>query len=155
MELLNRYDVVIAGIRILIAEKNDHPFPEAAHKVGESSVEMASHYFTDVLGLGEILATEIPKFGLRFFLSHDGNRDIAARPECGPSHFLYVPSFQIDRGRFENALARRARALSRFASAADSVISSASPGPPRASTFAADGWWTPPGGPACSRRSSA
>ena len=128
MELLDRYDVVIAGgglaglclaiqleqrvagIRILVAEKNDHPFPEAAHKVGESSVEMASHYFTDVLGLGDILATETPKFGLRFFLSHDGNRDIAARPECGPSHFLYVPSFQIDRGRFENALARKARA---------------------------------------------
>jgi flavin-dependent dehydrogenase len=122
------YDVVVAGgglaglclalqlkqamptIEVLVAEKSEHPLPEAAHKVGESSVEVGSHYFKEILGLADVLAAELPKFGLRFFLSHDGNRDISTRLECGPSHFLYVPSYQIDRGHFENELAGRARA---------------------------------------------
>lgn len=123
-----RYDVVIAGgglaglclalqlrktrpgVSVLVTERNEHPLPGAAHKVGESSVEVGSYYFSDVLGLTDVLDDELRKFGLRFFMSHDGNRDIATRLECGPSHFLYVPSYQIDRGRFENALARRATA---------------------------------------------
>ena len=125
----SRYDVAIAGgglaglclalevrsalpdARILVVERNPHPLAEAAHKVGESSVEVASHYFQHVLGLDELLASEVPKFGLRFFMSQGENRDIASRVECGPSHFLTVPSFQIDRGQFENALADRARKL--------------------------------------------
>ena len=129
MSEASRYDVAIAGgglaglclaleirravprARILVVERNSHPVADAAHKVGESSVEVASHYFQQVLGLGELLAREVPKFGLRFFMSQGENRDIASRVECGPSHFLTVPSFQIDRGQFENALAARARKL--------------------------------------------
>jgi len=127
MKVARRYDVVIAGgglagltlaiqlertrpgVRVLVIEKNDHPRPEAAHKVGESSVEMASHYFLNVLGLVGLLGEELPKFGLRFFMSDGENSDIATRLECGPSHFLHVPSFQIDRGHFENELASHAR----------------------------------------------
>jgi flavin-dependent dehydrogenase len=100
----------LPGARILVAEKGPHPRPEAAHKVGESSVEVASHYFREVLGLSDLLAQELPKFGLRFFMSHSDNTDISIRLECGPGHFLYVPSYQIDRGRFENALTERALA---------------------------------------------
>jgi flavin-dependent dehydrogenase len=98
-----------ASLRVLVAERSAHPLPEAAHKVGESSVEMASHYIGDVLGLRDLLDEHVPKFGLRFFMSRDGNRDLATRLECGPSHFLSVPSYQIDRGRFETRLAERAR----------------------------------------------
>lgn len=127
--LNDRYDAVIVGgglaglclaiqlrqrlpeIEVLVAERKESPAPFAAHKVGESSVEMASHYFVDVLGLGDVLSNELPKFGLRFLLSSGDNSDVASRLECGPSHFLTVPSFQIDRGQFENALAVRALEL--------------------------------------------
>ena len=63
------YDVLIAGgglaglclarqltreapsLRVFLAEKRAHPVPEAAFKVGESSVEIGAHYFQRVLGL--------------------------------------------------------------------------------------------------------
>lgn len=96
---------------VLVLERRSEPAPDAAFKVGESSVEIGSQYFTEVLGLRDLLDEELPKFGLRFFFSHGDNRDIAERFELGPSRFLHVPSFQIDRGHFENALVSRAREL--------------------------------------------
>lgn len=99
------------GIRVLILEKGESLRPEAAHKVGESSVEMASHYFRHVLGVADLLEKELPKFGLRFFMSEGGNRDITRRLECGPKNFLTIPSDQIDRGQFENGLTHRALSL--------------------------------------------
>jgi len=125
----DRFDVVIAGgglsgltlaiqLRqdqpersVLVIERQSWPVPEAAHKVGESSVEIASHYFENVLGLRGLLDAELRKFGLRFFMSEGENRNIESRIECGPSHFLYVPSYQIDRGQFENSLAAHASEL--------------------------------------------
>jgi flavin-dependent dehydrogenase len=95
------------AISILVVEKQQHPVPEAAHKVGESTVEIAGHYLRDVLGLEEHLKTQqLPKFGLRFFFSTDGNQDITRRVELG--HAVNPPcsvqTYQIDRGRLENAL---------------------------------------------------
>src|SRR5258707_719396 len=92
---------------ILVVEKQEHPVPEAAHKVGESTVEIAAHYLRDILGLEEHLQKqELRKFGLRFFFSADGNQDITRRVELG--HALPPPrpveSYQLDRGRLENAL---------------------------------------------------
>ncbi|MCH2185573.1 tryptophan 7-halogenase, partial [Myxococcota bacterium] len=101
----------IQDIRVLIVEKSPHLPQPAAHKVGESSVEVASHYFEKVLGLEDLMADEVKKFGLRFLFSTPENQDIAKRPECGPSAFMHVPSFQIDRGQFENALRTRAQSL--------------------------------------------
>ena len=120
----NAYDVVIMGgglaglslavqlkqnaedLRIAIIEKTKHPVTEAAHKVGESSVEIGSHYFQKTLGLQHLLDNQLPKHGLRFFYPFGGNHDISKRIELGPSDFAPVPSFQLDRGRFENALAQ-------------------------------------------------
>lgn len=98
-------------LRISVLERRAHPVREAAFKVGESSVEIGARYFADVLGLREHLETEqIRKFGFRFFFS-DGRADIDQCTELGVSRLLPTPSWQIDRGRFENFLGERARAL--------------------------------------------
>ncbi len=99
-------------IRILVVEKQKHPVPEATHKVGESTVEIAAHYLRDVLGLGEHLKTQqLNKFGLRMFFSNNGNQDIARRVELG--HATLPPqgvgTYQLDRGRLENALGKELR----------------------------------------------
>ncbi len=122
------YDVLIAGgglaglslarqltreapsLRVFVAEKRPHPVPEAAFKVGESSVEIGAHYFQRVLGLEPHLRGQhLEKFGLRYFFPAAGNHRVEARFELGPSGFPPVPSFQLDRGRLENWLLRANR----------------------------------------------
>jgi flavin-dependent dehydrogenase len=94
-----------SDLDILVLERRTHPVPEAAHKVGESSVEIGAHYFANVLGLKEYLQKhQLKKFGFRFFFS-DGKRDITSVTELGASTFLSTPAYQLDRGLFENALA--------------------------------------------------
>jgi flavin-dependent dehydrogenase len=98
-----------ADLDILVLERRRHPVPEAAHKVGESSVEIAANYFDTVLGLKEHLVGEqLKKFGFRFFFS-EGRRDIDGVLELGASTYLTTPTYQIDRGIFENFLGKRAR----------------------------------------------
>ena len=98
-----------ADLDVLVIERRPHPVPEAAHKVGESSVEIGAHYFSKVLGLQEHLDTcQLRKFGFRFFFS-EGRRDIDQVTEIGASRFLSVPSYQIDRGIFENFLGEESR----------------------------------------------
>jgi len=91
---------------ILILERRPHPVAAAAHKVGESTVEIAAHYFGQVLGLEPYLQEhQLKKFGFRFFFS-DGREDLDQVTELGASTFLPTPSYQLDRGLFENDLAR-------------------------------------------------
>ncbi len=116
---VQHFDVVIAGgglsgltlakqlrieqpeLSVAVVEKVPRPLPEACHKVGESSVELGSHYF-ERLGLREyLLEKHIVKFGLRFFPG-GGHLPIQERAEIGPSQEPPVPSYQIDRGRFES-----------------------------------------------------
>ncbi len=97
-------------IDVLVLERRAHPVPIAAHKVGESSVEIGAHYFDTVLGLKPHLQeAQLRKFGFRFFFS-EGRRDIDQVTELGASHVLPVQSYQIDRGIFENFLAEEAQA---------------------------------------------
>jgi flavin-dependent dehydrogenase len=125
-----RYDLVILGgglagltlsmqlkqarpdTSILVAEKREGLAPEAAFKVGESTVELSAQYFANVIGMKDHLeAEQNPKAGLRFFFPAEGNRDIARRVEWGSPRWPVVPAYQLDRGRFENELARRSKKL--------------------------------------------
>ncbi len=100
-----------SSLQVTVLERRAHPVREAAFKVGESTVEIGAHYFAEVLGLREHLDSEqLRKFGFRFFFS-EGSGDIAGCTELGVSRLLPMPSWQIDRGRFENFLGQRARAL--------------------------------------------
>ncbi|HZX71918.1 MAG TPA: tryptophan 7-halogenase [Rhodanobacter sp.] len=97
------------GLDIVVVERRTHPLPVAAHKVGESTVEIGSHYLADTLGLREHLETaHIRKFGFRFFFS-DGCDDLGEVTELGVSKVLPTTSYQIDRGILENFLYEEAR----------------------------------------------
>jgi len=93
---------------VFIAEKRPGPAPEAAFKVGESTVELSCNYFGEVIGMKDHLEQDqIHKCGLRFFFTAGDNSDLAERVELGPPLYPPVPSYQLDRGRFENEAAKR------------------------------------------------
>lgn len=126
----NQHDVIILGgglagltlsiqlklanpaISILVLERRENEASTAAHKVGESTVELGSHYLREVLDLKDYLEEhELPKHGLRFFFPTDTKDDIATRVELGPRERLPAPSHQLDRGTLENHLAKRTQEL--------------------------------------------
>jgi len=126
----NNYDVTILGgglagltisiqlkmlkpdISILVLEKRNAAAEDAAHKVGESTVELGTHYLREVLDLKDYLdAHQLPKYGLRFFLTPQHKDDITKRVEMGPKDRLPVPSHQLDRGIFENYLVEHSTSL--------------------------------------------
>src|SRR3954468_6147206 len=106
-------------LRVLVLERRKHPVPHATHKIGESTVEIGAHYFDTVLGLKDHLMTrQLKKFGFRFFFS-EGRTDIDQVLELGASSLLATPAYQLDRGIFENFLAKKASELgARFADGA-------------------------------------
>ncbi len=90
-------------VSVCVVEKTVRPLPAAAHKVGESSVELGSQYF-ERLGLRDYLhENHLIKFGLRFFPG-GGHLPLEERLELGPFREPIVTSYQLDRGRFENDL---------------------------------------------------
>ncbi len=92
-------------IRVTVLEKSTFPVPIAAHKVGESSVEIGAHYFAQKLNLKEhIKQVHLPKYGLRFFFGFEDNSDISRRLEVGVRKTFPTPSYQFDRGLLENHL---------------------------------------------------
>ncbi|MFK7914328.1 MAG: NAD(P)/FAD-dependent oxidoreductase [Pseudomonadales bacterium] len=98
---------------LTVLEHRQFPVADATHKVGESTVEVASHYLANELGLAAHLESmQLPKFGLRLFLrgAEPVTGDLAQYDEIGASRVLPIPTYQLDRGRFENHLADVCRA---------------------------------------------
>ena len=92
------------GISVLILEKSRFPVREAAHKVGESTVEIAGFYFRETLQLKSYFKNEqYIKCGLRYFFK-EGFDDFADYPEIGLSEYASIDSYQLDRGKLENDL---------------------------------------------------
>jgi len=123
------FDVVIAGagmagltlgrqlmlrmpkLRVLNIDRLQRPLPDAALKVGESTLSAGGYYLQHVIKLYDYLLTrQMCKFGLRYFFP-DRSVPFEARPEFGMSRVhstslspMGLPEWQIDRGRFENDL---------------------------------------------------
>ena len=92
------------SLDVRVVERRADAAPAAAHKIGESSVEIGAHYFADTLGLRAHLdERHLRKFGFRFFFS-EGRRALESVTELGASRYMTTPSWQIDRGVFENFL---------------------------------------------------
>ena len=101
----------LPSLSVRVLERRRHPVPHAAFKVGESTVEIGAHYFDTVLDLKSHLERDqLRKFGFRFFFN-EGKDDIAAVSELGVSRVFPTPSYQLDRGIFENYLAKHAAEL--------------------------------------------
>jgi flavin-dependent dehydrogenase len=95
------------GLSVAVLERNSMPPPLAAHKVGESTVEIGAHYLAQTLGFADLLDdTQLRKFGLRLFFGSDAHNDLSQADELGPSRLLPARSYQIDRGKLEGDLAK-------------------------------------------------
>lgn len=92
----------VPGARIGLFEKST----ESSWKVGESVVEIGSHYLITRQGLSRYLYDRhLPKNGLRYFFD-DEQRSLPLweMSEIGPLNLPFHPSFQIDRARLEEDL---------------------------------------------------
>ncbi|HGG56339.1 MAG TPA: NAD(P)/FAD-dependent oxidoreductase, partial [Nannocystis exedens] len=72
-------------------------------KVGESTVEIASHYLSRRLGLSTYLyENHLPKNGLRFFFdTPKRDASLTEMSELGSHSYPPLPAFQVDRARLE------------------------------------------------------
>jgi flavin-dependent dehydrogenase len=92
----------LPGVRVGLFEKSTEP----SWKVGESVVEIGSHYLITRQGLSRYLYDRhLPKNGLRYFFD-DERRSLPLweMSEIGPYNLPFHPSFQIDRARLESDL---------------------------------------------------
>ena len=124
MKIKDNYDVIIIGggfagltlalqlkaknadISIAVFERKPHPVRESAHKVGESTVEVGAYYLAYVLKLKEHLDKfQLRKLGTRFFFRSAEDQKLDTCLELGANRFFPLPTYQIDRGVFENFLA--------------------------------------------------
>jgi flavin-dependent dehydrogenase len=106
LTLARQLRLELPDLSVAVIDRLASPLPEAAFKVGESSIELGTYYLGQVLQLDPYFRSRhLPKLGLRFFMGQ-AQEPLSARPETGPNMFPPVPSYQIDRGRLENDLRR-------------------------------------------------
>ncbi|MEX2207939.1 MAG: FAD-dependent monooxygenase [Myxococcota bacterium] len=89
----------VPGLRIALFEKST----ETSWKVGESVVEIGSHYLIKRLGLSRYLYDRhLAKNGLRYFFDNETRSlPLWEMSEIGPISLPFHPSFQLDRARLE------------------------------------------------------
>ena len=104
LTLARQLKLELPSLSVAVIDRLTRPLPEAAHKVGEATTEIAGHYFARVLRLEDYLAKrQLPKLGLRFFLGN-AHGPFEDRSEIGPRLFSPSPAYLVDRGRLENDL---------------------------------------------------
>lgn len=104
LTLARQLKLELPHLSVAVIDRLIRPLPEAAFKVGESSIELGTYYLGQVLQLDKYFRERhFLKLGLRFFMGKS-QYPIEERPENGNTLFPPVPSYQIDRGRLENDL---------------------------------------------------
>jgi flavin-dependent dehydrogenase len=90
------------GLRVGLFEQEHHPTP----KVGESTVEIGSHYLVRRHGLSRYLyENHLPKNGLRYFFdTAEPETPLTEMSELGTVNLPFHPAFQLDRARLEGDL---------------------------------------------------
>lgn len=89
----------VPGLRMAVFEKST----ESSWKVGESVVEIGSHYLIKQQGLQRYMYDRhFAKNGLRYFFDNDTRSlPLWEMSEIGPISLPFHPSFQLDRARLE------------------------------------------------------
>ncbi|MCZ7685715.1 MAG: tryptophan 7-halogenase [Sandaracinaceae bacterium] len=89
----------VPDLSVAVFEKSD----ERRFKVGEATVEIASHYFVRKAGLSTYLFDEhLPKNGLRlFFDTPEKDAELTAMSEIGTDRAPPTPSFQLNRHKLD------------------------------------------------------
>ena len=92
----------LPGLRVGLFERDTR----RGWKVGESTVEIASHYLVRRQGLSRYLYEEhLPKNGIRYFFDGPGrDTPLTEMSELGTVNLPFHPTFQIDRARMETDL---------------------------------------------------
>ncbi|HIG11944.1 MAG: NAD(P)/FAD-dependent oxidoreductase [bacterium] len=87
--------------RILVVEAE----AEFDRKVGEATVELSGFFLSHVCRLHDLLAREhLHKMGLRFWFSDGAGCSLAEMTEVSSELIPSLPSFQLDRARFDESL---------------------------------------------------
>lgn len=113
---LARHLLLETGKRILLLEQRS-TIPPSKQKYGESSVQVAGHYYAKVLDLEEYLFLhQFMKYNLRFYWKSPGrtNKRIEDFSQAFIRTFSNIPCYQLDRNTFEAELLRRNLADQRF-----------------------------------------
>ncbi len=105
LTLARQLKLELPELSVAVIDRQSRPLPEAAHKVGESTNEMAGYYLGKVLRLEKYLVTRhlIKRGSLRFFFG-DARGPFEQRPELGVRVSPPINTYQLDRGRLENDL---------------------------------------------------
>jgi len=111
LSLAKQLKMSTPDLDVLVVEKSRFPIPETTSKVGESTVEIGSHYFTNNLGMDDhFKENHLQKHGLRCFFG-EPQSDYSQQDELGVSDLFGIPTYQIDRGVIENHLYEEVTAM--------------------------------------------